>query len=64
LQTKKKKANLYFLYLSEGEPTNTRDGDMIYHFLVADKTASILLNVWGIPGQYIKGGDILHIIGG
>ncbi|KAI8889031.1 hypothetical protein K501DRAFT_171593, partial [Backusella circina FSU 941] len=59
-----KNAECEVIVLQQGEPTSTRDGDTIHHFLVADKTASIILNVWGIPGQYIKGGDILHIIGG
>jgi hypothetical protein len=47
----------------EGDPAITRDGDMIYRFLVADKTGSIILSVWGEMGKDIRGGDILHIFG-
>ncbi|KAL9558333.1 hypothetical protein MBANPS3_000956 [Mucor bainieri] len=47
----------------EGDTTITRDGDQINRFLVADRTASILLNVWGETGEYIQGGDILRITG-
>ncbi|GAN11371.1 SOSS complex subunit B1 [Mucor ambiguus] len=47
----------------DGDTTITRDGDQINRFLVADRTASILLNVWGEAGEYIQGGDILRITG-
>jgi hypothetical protein len=36
---------------------------MIYRFLVADKTATIVLSVWGAMGRDIRGGDILRISG-
>ncbi|KAK4518461.1 uncharacterized protein ATC70_008679 [Mucor velutinosus] len=47
----------------DGDTTITRDGDQINRYLVADRTASILLNVWGEAGEYIQGGDILRITG-
>lgn len=47
----------------DGEPVTTREGDMIYRFLVADKTGSIILSVWGEMGKDIKSGDILRISG-
>ncbi|KAI8968000.1 hypothetical protein BDF20DRAFT_800145, partial [Mycotypha africana] len=48
----------------EDEVTRTRDGDLIHRFLVADKTGSITLSVWGEIGGYIHTGDILRINGG
>lgn len=47
----------------DGDPVTTREGDMIYRYLVADKTGSIILSVWGELGKDIKGGDILRITG-
>ncbi|KAI9253130.1 hypothetical protein EDC94DRAFT_525534 [Helicostylum pulchrum] len=47
----------------DGEPVTTRDGDMIYRYLVADKTGSVILSVWGELGKDIKSGDILRISG-
>ncbi|KAI8979900.1 hypothetical protein BDB01DRAFT_247140 [Pilobolus umbonatus] len=47
----------------DGEPVTTRDGDMIYRFMVADRSASIILTVWGNRGQLIKSGDILRVAG-
>lgn len=47
----------------EGEPAVTRDGDNIYRFLVADRTGSITLSVWGETGRDIKIGDILRVTG-
>ncbi|CAO3654403.1 unnamed protein product [Mucor hiemalis] len=47
----------------EGEPAVTRDGDSIFRYLVADKTGTIILSVWGEMGRNIKSGDILRISG-
>lgn len=47
----------------DGEPVTTRDGEMIYRYLVADKTGSVILSVWGEMGKDIKSGDILRISG-
>ncbi|KAJ1737468.1 hypothetical protein H4S06_005433 [Coemansia sp. BCRC 34490] len=51
------------IVLETAVPTTTRDGQMIYNFLVADKSASILMNVWGDDGRYIRNGDIIRIEG-
>ncbi|KAI9029704.1 hypothetical protein CLU79DRAFT_884608 [Phycomyces nitens] len=45
------------------EPHFTRLGEGIYKALVADRTASIALNVFGTKGSLLKHGDILHIRG-
>ncbi|OAD69793.1 hypothetical protein PHYBLDRAFT_79850 [Phycomyces blakesleeanus NRRL 1555(-)] len=45
------------------EPHFTRLGEGIYKALVADRTASISLNVFGTKGSLLKHGDILHIRG-
>ncbi|KAI9248087.1 hypothetical protein BY458DRAFT_526715 [Sporodiniella umbellata] len=47
----------------ENETTGMRDGDVVYKFLVADRTGSIILTVWGAKGTEIKGGDILRLSG-
>ncbi|KAI8070188.1 hypothetical protein BDF21DRAFT_344915 [Thamnidium elegans] len=47
----------------DGDPVTTRDGEMIYRYLVADKTGSVILSVWGEMGKDIKSGDILRISG-
>ncbi|RCH79086.1 hypothetical protein CU097_001643, partial [Rhizopus azygosporus] len=47
----------------DNEPTGTRDGDIVYKFLVADRTGSIVLTVWGTKGSEIKNGDILRLSG-
>ncbi|KAJ1795447.1 hypothetical protein LPJ59_004339 [Coemansia sp. RSA 2399] len=51
------------IVLETAVPTTTRDGQTIYNFLVADKTGSILMNIWGDDGRYIRNGDILRIEG-
>lgn len=47
----------------DGDPVTTREGEMIYRYLVADKTGSVILSVWGEMGKDIKSGDILRISG-
>jgi hypothetical protein len=47
----------------ESEPNRTREGDLISRFIVADRTASIVLSVWGEQGADIRNGDILRITG-
>lgn len=47
----------------ENEPTGVRDGDIVYKFLVADRTGSIVLTLWGAKGSEIKNGDILRLSG-
>ncbi|KAJ2557753.1 hypothetical protein EV175_001155 [Coemansia sp. RSA 1933] len=51
------------IVLETAVPTTTRDGQTIYNFLVADKTGSILMNIWGDDGRYIRNGDIIRIEG-
>ncbi|KAI9505211.1 hypothetical protein BX070DRAFT_221716 [Coemansia spiralis] len=51
------------IVLETAMPTTTRDGQTIYSFLVADKTASIIMNIWGNDGRYIHNGDIIRIEG-
>ncbi|KAJ2501528.1 hypothetical protein GGH96_001849 [Coemansia sp. RSA 1972] len=51
------------IVLETAVPTTTRDGQTIHTFLVADKTASIVMNVWGNDGKCIRNGDILRIEG-
>ncbi|KAI7869533.1 hypothetical protein BDF14DRAFT_1713435, partial [Spinellus fusiger] len=45
------------------EPNVTRNGDEIYKALVADRSASINLSIFGTKGSHIKHGDILRIRG-
>ncbi|CAO3606796.1 unnamed protein product [Cunninghamella blakesleeana] len=47
----------------ESEPIVTRDGDVIYRFIIADKTGAIIINVWGETGELLKSGDILRLSG-
>lgn len=49
------------IVLETAMPTNTRDGQTIYTFLVADRTGSIVMNIWGTDGKYIQNGDILRV---
>ncbi|KAJ2608732.1 hypothetical protein H4S08_004333 [Coemansia sp. RSA 1365] len=51
------------IVLETAMPTTTRDGQTIHTFLVADKTASIIMNVWGNDGKFIRNGDIIRIEG-
>ncbi|ORY05334.1 nucleic acid-binding protein [Basidiobolus meristosporus CBS 931.73] len=46
------------------QPQVTRDKHVIYSFLVADRTGSIVLSIWGDMGRMIKSGDILRLQGG
>ncbi|KAI8365582.1 hypothetical protein BD560DRAFT_332626 [Blakeslea trispora] len=47
----------------DDEPVVTRENELIFKFLVADRTGSINLTVWGEMGASIKIGDILRITG-
>ncbi|KAJ2726998.1 hypothetical protein GGI07_000115 [Coemansia sp. Benny D115] len=51
------------IVLETAMPTTTRDGQTIHTFLVADRTASIIMNIWGQDGKYIRNGDIIRIEG-
>ncbi|KAJ2077762.1 hypothetical protein H4R24_004923 [Coemansia sp. RSA 988] len=51
------------IVLETAMPTTTRDGQIIHTFLVADKTASIIMNIWGNDGKIIRNGDIIRIEG-
>ncbi|KAI9475015.1 hypothetical protein LPJ78_002856 [Coemansia sp. RSA 989] len=51
------------IVLETAVPTTTRDGQTIHTFLVADKTGSIIMNIWGNDGKFIRNGDILRIEG-
>ena len=42
----------------------TKDGHVVHSFLVADPSASILLNLWDDIGAAVLNGDILQILGG
>lgn len=63
----KKKKPLFYTKnehnLVDNEPTGTRDGDVVYKFLVADRTGSVVMTVWGTKGSEIKNGDILRLSG-
>ncbi|KAJ2800726.1 hypothetical protein H4R20_003950 [Coemansia guatemalensis] len=51
------------IVLETAIPTTTRDGQTIHTFLVADKSASIIMNIWGNDGKFIRNGDIIRIEG-
>ncbi|KAJ2712475.1 hypothetical protein H4R19_002732 [Coemansia spiralis] len=51
------------IVLETAMPTTTRDGQTIHTFLVADRTASIIMNVWGDDGKFIRNGDIIRVEG-
>ncbi|KAJ2456183.1 hypothetical protein EV183_000109 [Coemansia sp. RSA 2336] len=51
------------IVLETAVPTTTRDGQTIHTFLVADKTGSIIMNIWGNDGKAIRNGDIIRIEG-
>ncbi|KAI8320612.1 nucleic acid-binding protein [Martensiomyces pterosporus] len=49
------------IVLETAVPTTTRDGQTIHAFLVADRTGSIIMNIWGSDGKCIRNGDIIRI---
>ncbi|KAJ2856415.1 hypothetical protein J3B02_001619 [Coemansia erecta] len=49
------------IVLETALPTTTRDGQTIHTFIVADRTGSIMMNIWGNDGKYIHNGDIIRI---
>ncbi|KAJ2314585.1 hypothetical protein H4R23_004135, partial [Coemansia sp. Cherry 401B] len=51
------------MVLETAVPTTTRDGQTIHTFLVADQSGSIIMNIWGNDGKFIRNGDILRIEG-
>ncbi|CDS10854.1 hypothetical protein LRAMOSA11340 [Lichtheimia ramosa] len=51
------------LQRAEADPHFTRHGEAIYKYIVADKTGSIVLSIWGDRAKCIKSGDILRITG-
>ncbi|KAJ2743848.1 hypothetical protein GGI20_003425 [Coemansia sp. BCRC 34301] len=51
------------IVLETAVPKTTRESQTIYTFLVADKTGSIIMNIWGNDGKYIRNGDIVRIEG-
>ncbi|KAJ1733370.1 hypothetical protein LPJ61_001593 [Coemansia biformis] len=51
------------IVLETAMPTTTRDGQTIHTFLVADRSASIIMNIWGNDGKCIRNGDIIRIDG-
>ncbi|CDH58813.1 predicted protein [Lichtheimia corymbifera JMRC:FSU:9682] len=51
------------LQRAEADPHFTRHGDAIYKYIVADKTGSIVLSIWGDRAKCIKSGDILRVTG-
>ncbi|KAJ1949086.1 hypothetical protein FBU59_001303 [Linderina macrospora] len=51
------------IVLETAVPTTTRDGQTIHSFIVADRTASIMMNIWGDDGKHIRNGDILRLEG-
>ena len=55
---------LLLLHTSLVEEKFTKDGHVVHSFLVADQSASILLNLWDEIGAAVLNGDILQILGG
>ncbi|KAJ1671634.1 hypothetical protein GGF44_000775 [Coemansia sp. RSA 1694] len=51
------------IVLETAVPKTTRENQMIYTFLVADRSGSIIMNIWGDDGKYIRNGDIIRIEG-
>ncbi|KAI7880185.1 hypothetical protein K492DRAFT_237452 [Lichtheimia hyalospora FSU 10163] len=51
------------LQRAEADPHFTRQGEAIYKYIVADKTGSMVLTIWGNRAECIKSGDILRITG-
>ncbi|KAJ2698163.1 hypothetical protein H4218_003449 [Coemansia sp. IMI 209128] len=51
------------IVLETAMPTTTNAGLTIHTFLVADRTGSIIMTIWGTEGEYIRNGDILRIEG-
>ncbi|KAF9117121.1 SOSS complex subunit B2 [Mortierella sp. AM989] len=50
--------------LESAEPRRTYDNQLLTTFLVADKTGSIVLIIWGEEGALLKNGDLVRIQGG
>ncbi|KAF9577165.1 SOSS complex subunit B1 [Lunasporangiospora selenospora] len=46
------------------DPRRTYDNQLLTTFLVADKTGSIVLIIWGEEGKLLRNGDLLRIQGG
>ncbi|KAJ2823204.1 hypothetical protein FBU31_004363 [Coemansia sp. 'formosensis'] len=52
------------IVLETAAPTMTMvTGQTIHTFLVADRSGSIIMNIWGDDGKYIRNGDIIRIEG-
>lgn len=54
-----------FVQSADLEPVVVRNNqDEIHKLLVADKTGSIFMYIWGARAQAIRSGDILRVSGG
>lgn len=49
---------------SAGQPTKTRDNNVVHQVLVADGTAAITLSLWDELGELVDSGDILRLTNG
>lgn len=59
-----KSININVVVIKKIEEKFTKDGHSVHSFLVADPSASILLNLWDEIGASVLNGDILQILGG
>lgn len=59
-----KNLNLFFIVLEVSRPNTTKEGHEIRTCKVADRSGTILLSLWGEPGNYIQPGDICRLTKG
>jgi hypothetical protein len=46
---------------SDPEPEVSGQRNIIWRFLVADETGSIVMKIWGEYGEALSEGDIIHL---
>ena len=55
---------LFFVALSTGNPSKTKDGHQVRSVKVSDKTGAINMSVWDDLGEVMQPGDIIRLTKG
>jgi hypothetical protein len=62
LEPNQRQINLIVIVLRiQANPQKTREGHEIHSFKIADRTGSVIFNVWNTTGKLISVGDILRL---
>jgi hypothetical protein len=62
LEPNQRQINLLVIVLRiQANPQKTREGHEIHSFKIADRTGSVIFNVWNTTGKLISVGDILRL---